>query len=79
VNPLAAPLGLAQASAATHRRKSIYGMLHPETNHGGNAGPSGEFRHTDKSGFTKPTAEATGKSERSVRQGNRVKDLVTKG
>jgi hypothetical protein len=43
-------------------------MLHPETRHGGNAGPSGEFRHTDKTGFTKASAEATGKSECSVRE-----------
>ena len=52
----------------TKRRKEAYEALHPQTVHGGNADPSGQFGHTEVPAFVEATAKATGASERVVRR-----------
>jgi hypothetical protein len=58
----------AQEASAIARRKAIHEELHPETKHGGNGGPSGQFGHTDKTAFASASSDAIGKSERDVRR-----------
>jgi len=53
-------------AAAIFRRKAIYEQLHPETRHGGNAGPYGRFAHTETESFSQNTASATGKHRATV-------------
>lgn len=63
-----ADLTPADRAIYANRRKVIYLQLHPETAHGGNQSPSGQFGHTDAPGFVKATADAVGKSERTIRR-----------
>lgn len=64
-----AELSPADRAKQTARRKAIYLELHPETDHGGNAGgPSGQFVHTEASSFAAETAKVIGKDERTVRR-----------
>jgi ParB-like nuclease family protein len=58
----------AQRADHTARRKRLYLEMHPETEHGANASPSGQFGHTANPSFVADTAEKTGKSERAVRR-----------
>jgi ParB family transcriptional regulator, chromosome partitioning protein len=67
-NLMRANLTRAQEASALIRRKVIYEELHPQTKHGANAGPSGQFVHTGNASFVTATAAATGKSERSIRR-----------
>jgi ParB/RepB/Spo0J family partition protein len=70
----------AQMAAAITRRKQIYEALHPETSAGGDRKSTrqiGDLKKTAKhKRFTKVTAEATGRPERSVqraaRRGRRI-------
>lgn len=59
------------------RRKKVYEKLHPDTTHGGNRRSSrqvGDLKRRDR--FTRATAEASGKSERSVqRDAQRAEEL----
>ena len=52
----------------TAERKRIYELRHPETRHGGNHQPCGQFGHTVEPSFVKDTAQKTGQSERNVRR-----------
>lgn len=63
-----AELTPAQRAKFTAERKRWYEVRHPETRHGANRAPSGQFGHTVKDGFTEETAKRTGKSERDVRR-----------
>jgi ParB family chromosome partitioning protein len=63
-----AELGEAERTLQTKRRKQIYILLHPETEHGGNQGPCGQFGHTDTPSFVEETAAASGRAERSIRR-----------
>jgi len=64
-NLMRSELTPAQESAAIHRCKAIYEELHPETKHGDRKSDQVAESATR---FTKATAEATGKSERSIRE-----------
>jgi ParB-like chromosome segregation protein Spo0J len=55
-----------QTASAISRRKEIYEILHPETAHGGDRKSSS--RQIGNLRFTKATAEATGKPERTVQR-----------
>lgn len=63
-----ADLTPADRAIYANRRKAIYLQLHPETAHGGNQSPSGRFGHTEAPGFVKATADAVGRSERTIRR-----------
>lgn len=63
-----AELGEAERTLQTKRRKQIYILLHPETEHGGNQGPCGQFGHTGTPSFVEETAAASGRAERSIRR-----------
>lgn len=63
----------AEEAAAVARRKAIYEELYPKTKHGGDrksedAKSSGQDGHLNVERFTRETADASGKSERSVRR-----------
>lgn len=62
-----AELSPAEAALQTARRKEIYEALHPEAKHG-NAGAAARWNADEKSAsaFSEATAEATGRSKRSV-------------
>jgi len=63
-----AELSPSDRASQTARRKAIYIDLHKQTEHGANAGPSGQFVHTDTDSFAADTAKAIGKDERTVRR-----------
>jgi ParB/RepB/Spo0J family partition protein len=58
----------AQEASAIMRRKEIYEKLHPNTAHGGNRKPSRQIGDLKSERFTKATAAATGRGERSVQR-----------
>jgi ParB/RepB/Spo0J family partition protein len=80
-----AKLSDAEEAAAIVRRKELYEALHPQTKHGATGGTNkGKARSevanltTSVDRFTKDTAKATGKSERSVqRAAKRGEDIGT--
>lgn len=63
-----AELSPADRASNTARRRAIYLELHPETAHGGNKSPCGQFGHTAEASFVEATADAIGKAERTVRR-----------
>lgn len=64
-----AELGPSERAQQTARRKAIYLELHPQTEHGANAGgPSGQFVHTATKSFADETAKITGTDARTVRR-----------
>jgi N6-adenosine-specific RNA methylase IME4 len=76
-NLMRAELSPAEESLHIGRRKALYERLHPETKHGGNrrSKTSGQNGHLNPR-YTKDAAEATGKSERTLRRsGTRSKHI----
>jgi ParB family transcriptional regulator, chromosome partitioning protein len=58
----------AERAIFTQRRKDAYEALHPETRHGANHAPCGQFGHTANLAFVDATASKTGRSERDVQR-----------
>jgi N6-adenosine-specific RNA methylase IME4 len=69
-NLIRAELKPADKALFTFRRKEIYLMRHPETDHGGDRASRqvGDLKQGDSKRFTVATAQATGQSERAVQR-----------
>jgi ParB family transcriptional regulator, chromosome partitioning protein len=50
------------------RRKDVYEALHPQTKHGANRQPSGQFSHTEVARFSEDTASKIGIDDSTIRK-----------
>ena len=60
------------------RRKELYESLHPETRHGANRQPSGQFGHTEIPRFSEDTSGKVGLSDTVIRRAIRRVDKIDK-
>ena len=58
------------------RRKELYEKLRPETRHGGNLQPSGQFGHTGHPSFAADTADKIGIPQRTIRRSIRRVEAI---